>query len=46
VRVTELPCRTLLMRAKGKLANDDEQGLAELKSKVLNDFALLEAQYQ
>ncbi len=46
VTVTELPCRPLLMRAKGKLANDDEQGLAELKSKVLNDFALLEAQYQ
>jgi V/A-type H+/Na+-transporting ATPase subunit A len=46
VRVTELSCRLGLMRAKSRVRNDDEAGLAELKRKVMTDFAMLEAQYQ
>jgi V/A-type H+-transporting ATPase subunit A len=46
VRVTELPCRVALMRAKSSVRNDDEAAQAALKQSVINDFAPLEAQYQ
>ena len=44
VQVTELPCRTALMRAKSQIANDDQAGLTGLRQKVMEDFASLEAE--
>jgi len=46
VRVTELPCRLALMRAKSQIASGDEAALTGLKQKVAEDFAHLEAEYQ
>jgi len=46
VRLTELPCRLALMRAKSKIANTDESGLATLKQQVIEDLTPIEAQYQ
>jgi len=46
VRLTELPCRAALMRAKSEIANDDDAGLAALKQQVAEDIAPLEAEYQ
>jgi len=46
VRVTELPCRLALMRAKSQIKNDDDAALAALKRGVIEDLAPLETEYQ
>ncbi|MFO7897468.1 MAG: V-type ATP synthase subunit A [Planctomycetota bacterium] len=46
VRIMELECRPLLLRAKSEVPNDDEAALAAMKTKVMEDFAPLEAEYR
>jgi len=46
VRLTELPCRLELMRAKSQIKNDDDAALAALKQGVIEGLAQLEAEYQ
>ncbi len=46
VRLTELPCRLALMRAKSHIKNDDDAALAALKQSVIEELAPLEAEYQ
>ena len=46
IRLTELPCRLALMRAKSQIKNDDDAALAALKQSVIEELAPLEAEYQ
>jgi len=45
VRITELPCRLGLMRAKSHIRNEDEAALDALRQQVAEELSTLEAEY-